>query len=149
MGRARRVAAIAMLTIATVATWQVFLPAVETGQDQTTQSAVGSAPPTAPRPIKGVGGVYTAVLNITGTNGAAGAAAANLEARGVHVSYVGNGVFTNHPTTVLYQSGAKRPAQALAQAFHLPAPKPVRARLAPSIGIARIVVLVGPEGIRG
>ena len=93
--------------------------------------------------------MYVAVLNITGTNGAAGAAAASLEARGIRVSYVGNGAFTNHPTTVLYGPGAQRPARALARALHLPLPNRIRPALAPSIGVARIVVLVGPGGVSG
>ena len=150
MGSAQRVAAIAVLTIAAGASWKFILPAIEVGNDQSAaQPSVGAPPPAAPKPIKGVGGVYTAVLNATGTNGAAGAAAASPEARGIHVSYVGNGVFTDQPTTVLYQPSAKHAAQALAEALRLPAPRPIQARLAPSIGIAQLVVLVGPEGVRG
>ncbi len=149
MGGAQRLAAIAVLTVATGATWQLLLPAIDTGLDRSPQAANGAALPAAAKPIKGLGGVYVAVLNITGTNGAAGAAAASLEARGVKVSYVGDGVFTDRPTTLLYRPGEKRPAQALARALHLPAPKPIQARLAPSIGIARIVVLVGPGGVGG
>lgn len=147
LGSAQRLAAIAALCFATVATWELVFPAVDTGQDQSAVPPRVAAP--APEPIKGVGGVYIAVLNVTGTNGAANAAAASLKARGVHVSYVGNGIFTNNPTAVLYRSGAKRPAQALATALHLPAPKPCQPALAPSIGVAQVIVLVGPTGVRG
>lgn len=142
-------AAIAVLTVTTAATWQLVLPAVDTGQDQSAaQPSAGTSAP-ASTPIRGVGGVYVAVLNVTGTTGSAGAAAASLEARGVHVSYVGDGMFTNHPTVVLYRPGAQRPARLLARALHLPPPKRCRSALVPSIGIARVVVLVGPGGVRG
>jgi hypothetical protein len=143
-----RLVAVAALAAAMTAVGLTLLPL--TGQRGGQAGATRSSPPTSRSrpPPRHLRHVRIAVLNVYGGEDAAAVAATRLEALGIQVGDVGNGAFTEHPTEVVYRSGGHVAARTLARLFHLPNPIPPPWGVVPTTVHARVILLIGPNGLQ-
>lgn len=120
-------------------------PAAHVTHRQTSTSSPTArthAPPTRPMLAKALTGVF--VLNGNGRNGAAGAEARVLRARGYRVTGVGNAKRNDYAASiVMYRPGYDREARRLARELRIPIVSALDGVLPSQLAGAKALIIVG------